>query len=170
MLGALADMAILVVTKDCTALSDSDLVEMADLAEVVGSGFEIGVLSKQAEAWVLVTLARRGDTLAGFSFCTLEGIGGTPSVLVGLACWARDGDCADVLSAMMRDQLRRAVVDAVTAGHPAEVVVDLIDVPVVDDGAVQALIAGREAAQRTGIPLRLARGGQALARRVVFVR
>jgi RNA polymerase sigma-B factor len=60
-----------------------------------------------------------------------------------------DGDGAD--------QLRRAVVEAVTAGHPAEVVVDLVDVPVVDDGAVQALIAGREAARRTGIPLRVAR-------------
>jgi hypothetical protein len=109
MLGALADMAIHVVTKDCTALSDSDLAEMADLAETVGNGFEIGVLSKQAEAWVLVTLASVGDTLAGFSFCTLERIGGTPSVLVGLACVARGDHSCDVLEAVIRDQLRRAV-------------------------------------------------------------
>jgi RNA polymerase sigma-B factor len=54
------------------------------------------------------------------------------------------------------DQLRRAVVDAVTEG-PAEVVVDLVEVAGVDDGGVEALVAGREAARRTGVPLRVAR-------------
>jgi len=63
MLGALAEMAIHVVTKDCTALSDSDLAEMGDLAEVAGNEFGIGVLSKEAEAWVLVTLAQRDAAL-----------------------------------------------------------------------------------------------------------
>jgi RNA polymerase sigma-B factor len=55
------------------------------------------------------------------------------------------------------EQLRRAVVDAVTAGHPAEVVVDLTDVPLLDEGGIAALVAGRDAALRTGTPLRLAR-------------
>jgi hypothetical protein len=109
MLGALADMAIHVVTKDCTALSDSDLAEMADLSESVGDGFEIGVLSKQAEAWVLATLARQDDQLVGFSFCTLERIGGTPSVLMGVACVARCDDAPEILSTIIRDKLRRAV-------------------------------------------------------------
>ncbi|HEX7745109.1 MAG TPA: SigB/SigF/SigG family RNA polymerase sigma factor [Micromonosporaceae bacterium] len=54
------------------------------------------------------------------------------------------------------DQLRRAVVDAVTEG-PAEVVVDLVDVAGVDDGGVEALLAGQDAARRTGVPLRVAR-------------
>jgi RNA polymerase sigma-B factor len=54
------------------------------------------------------------------------------------------------------DQLRKAVVDAVTEG-PDEIVVDLVEVPGVDDGGVEALVAGREAAQRTGVPLRVAR-------------
>jgi hypothetical protein len=109
MLGALADMAIQVMTKDCTALSDSDLAEMADLCESVSNGFEIGVLSKQAEAWVLVTLARRDDVLCGFSFCTLERIGGTPSVLIGLASVERCSEAAEILAQLGRDQLRRAV-------------------------------------------------------------
>ena len=109
MLGALAEMAIHVVTKDCTALSDSDLAEMGDLAEVAGNEFGIGVLSKEAEAWVLVTLARREEQLAGFAFCTLERIGGTPSVLIGLAHVERSDHSADVMAAIMRDQMRRAV-------------------------------------------------------------
>src|SRR3954453_10126496 len=109
MLGPLADMAIHVVTKDCTALSDSDLAEMGDLAEVAGNEFGIGVLSKEAEAWVLVTLARRDEELAGFAFCTLERIGGTPSVLIGLAHVERSDHAPDVMAAIMRDQMRRAV-------------------------------------------------------------
>jgi RNA polymerase sigma-B factor len=55
------------------------------------------------------------------------------------------------------DQLRRALLDAMSASQPGEVVVDLVDVAVVDAGGVAALIAGRDAALRTGTPLRLAR-------------
>ena len=104
-----AGMAIEVLTKDCTALSDSDFAEMADLCEVCGTGYEIGVLSKQAEEWVLITLARSNDAVVGFSYCTLERIGGTPSVLIGLAVIARRPDAADILYAVMQDQFRRAV-------------------------------------------------------------
>ena len=82
--GLLQRMAIEVETKDCTQLSDAELAEMADICAEGPSRFEIGLLSKQAEAWVLVTLAREGAALKGFSFCTLERIGGTPCVLIGL--------------------------------------------------------------------------------------
>ena len=78
-------MAIEVETKDCTALSDAELAEMADLCADGPAGFEFGLLSKQAEAWVLITQARESGKLKGFSFCTLERIGGTPCVLIGLA-------------------------------------------------------------------------------------
>ena len=108
-LGALADMAILVQTKDCTALSDAELAEMADLCAAVDNGHDIGVLSKQVEAWVLVTLAHRGEQLAGFSYCTLERIGGTPSVLIGMSVVDRSPDTAELLQAVMHDQYRRAV-------------------------------------------------------------
>jgi RNA polymerase sigma-B factor len=60
------------------------------------------------------------------------------------------------------DQLRRAVIEAVTAVRPAEVVVDLSEVSLLDAHGIAALIAGRDAALRTGIPLRLARAQPAV--------
>ena len=101
-------MAIEVITKDCTQLSDAELAEMADICADGPSRFEAGLLSKQAEAWVLVSLARESG-LKGFSFCTLERIGGTPSVLIGLASVKRTSKRNSVLRALMLDQFRRAV-------------------------------------------------------------
>ena len=102
-------MAIQVETKDCTALSDAELAEMADICADGPSRFEAGLLSKQAEAWVLITMAREGNKLYGFSFSTLERIGGTPSVLIGLASVRRTSKRDAVLRAMMTDEYRRAV-------------------------------------------------------------
>ncbi len=102
-------MAIEVETKDCTALSDAELAEMADICADGPSRFEAGLLSKQAEAWVLITLARDVGKLKGFSFCTLERIGGTPCVLIGLASVRRTSKRDSVLKAIVTDQLRRAV-------------------------------------------------------------
>jgi hypothetical protein len=102
-------MAIEVETKDCTALSDAELSEMADLCAEGPHRFETGDLSKQVEAWVLVTTARENDKLKGFAFCTLERIGGTPSVLIGLASIRRTSKRDGVLRAIIHDQLRRAV-------------------------------------------------------------
>ena len=102
-------MAIDVETKDCTALSDAELAEMADICADGPSRFEAGLLSKQAEAWVLITLARENGKLKGFSFSTLERIGGTPCVLIGLASVRRTAKRDTVLKAMMTDQFRRAV-------------------------------------------------------------
>lgn len=102
-------MAIQVTTKDCTALSDSELSEMADLCAEGPSRFEVGLLSKQAEAWVLVTLVRDGNPLKGFAFSTLERIGGTPAVLIGLASIKRTSKRDAVLRAVMTDLYRRAV-------------------------------------------------------------
>ena len=102
-------MAIEVETKDCTALSDAELEEMADLCTDSPNRYEIGMLSKQAEAWVLVSLASEGGKLKGFSFCTLERIGGTPSVLIGLASIKRTSRRDAVLRGIILDQLHRAV-------------------------------------------------------------
>jgi RNA polymerase sigma-B factor len=55
------------------------------------------------------------------------------------------------------EQLRLAVVDAVSSGHPAEVAIDLTDVAKLDGPALAALVAGRDAAHRTGVRWRLAR-------------
>jgi hypothetical protein len=105
-------MPLFVETKDCTALSDAEAAEMADLCAQGDAGYDVGTLSKQAEEWVLVTQVRggpSGEALLAFSFCTLERIGGTPCVLVGLASVARTPERADALVVVVGDQLRRAV-------------------------------------------------------------
>jgi hypothetical protein len=102
-------MPIVVSTKDCTALSDAELVEMADLCADRPPGFDIGFLSKERESWVLITLAREGNKLRGYSFCTLERIGGTPSLLVGLALVDRTARAEAALKGIMTDQYRRAL-------------------------------------------------------------
>jgi hypothetical protein len=101
-------MPMLVTTKDCTALSDAELAELADLG-VEGCGFGIGFLSKEREEWVLVTTVREGRKLRGYSFCTLERIGGTPSLLVGVASVGRTARAEAALRAMIGDQFRRAL-------------------------------------------------------------
>jgi hypothetical protein len=102
-------MAIEVETKDCTMLGDAEIEEMADLCAVGPNPFGIGLISKQAEEWVLVTTVREGGRLKGFAFCTLERIGGTPSVIVGLASVYRTSRRDTVLRALVSEQLRRAV-------------------------------------------------------------
>jgi len=102
-------MALDVTTKDCTQLTDAELAEMADLCAEAASKYEVGLLSKQAEAWVLVTLVREGANLRGFSFSTLERIGGTPAILLGLAHVKRTSRRDPVVKAIMSDNFRRAL-------------------------------------------------------------
>jgi hypothetical protein len=102
-------MSIAVDTKDCTALSDAELAEMADLCAEGPLPHEVGTVSKQAEAWVLVTQARENGKLKGFAFCTLERIGGTPCVLIGLGAIRRTSKRDSVLRGILLDQMRRAV-------------------------------------------------------------
>ena len=102
-------MAIDVETKDTTALSDSELAELADICTDGPAGYDVGLISKQPEDWVLITQARDGGKLLGFSFCTLERIGGTPCVLWGLASVKRTSKRDAVLRAITTDQFRRAL-------------------------------------------------------------
>ena len=102
-------MAMNVTTKDTTALSDAELAEMADLCVDREPNFDIGFLSKQREDWVLVTHVREGNKLRGYSFCTLERIGGTPSLLVGLLLVDRNAKSDQTLKAILHDQFRRAL-------------------------------------------------------------
>ena len=96
-------------TKDTTALSDAELVEMADLCVDRDPKFDIGFLSKQREDWVLVTMVREGTKLRGYSFCTLERIGGTPSLLIGVALVDRNAKSDQSLKCLLADQFRRAL-------------------------------------------------------------
>ncbi|MDZ7673636.1 MAG: hypothetical protein U5K30_00990 [Acidimicrobiales bacterium] len=102
-------MSIEVETKDCTGLSDAELGELADLCAECTIPHEIGTLTKEAEAWVLVTQARDGGKLKGFTYSTLERIGGTPCVLIGVGAIKQNAKRDTVLRAMMAEELRRAV-------------------------------------------------------------
>ena len=102
-------MAIDVETKDTTALSDAELQDMADISAEGDAQADVGVLSKVRDDWVLVTQAHDGGKLGGFAFCTLERIGGTPCVLIGMASIKRSHRREALLKAVVGDQLRRAV-------------------------------------------------------------
>jgi len=104
--GALNTMGIEVHTKDCTALGDADFAEMADLS-TQGAGWEVGLLSKQAEEWVLVTQAYDDAKLKGFIFSTLERVGGTPALAIGLGCVGPTRNRSSVLKGLMHDQLHK---------------------------------------------------------------
>src|SRR5215207_7497088 len=99
-------MAIQVETKDCTALTDAELGEMGDIC---AGKFEFGMLSKAREDWVLITLVRIEDRLQGFAFSTLERIGGTPCVLLGLMSVKRTSKRDAVLKALMGEEYHRAL-------------------------------------------------------------
>jgi hypothetical protein len=98
-------MPIQVDTRDCAALTDADLDDMASM----GGAFDIGVLSKAKEDWVLCTVARVDDKLHGFSFSTLERIGGTPCVLLGLMSVKRSSKRDQVLKGLMGEAYHRAL-------------------------------------------------------------
>jgi hypothetical protein len=98
-----------VVTKDTTAISDAELAEMADLCANREPRFDIGYLSKVREEWVLVSMAREGNKLRGYSFSTLERIGGTPCLLIGLGLVDRNAKSEQALKALLADQFRRAL-------------------------------------------------------------
>jgi hypothetical protein len=94
-----------VETRDCAALTDADLDEMASM----GGAFDIGVLSKAKEDWVLCTVARIEGKLHGFTFSTLERIGGTPCVLLGLMSVKRTSKRDQVLKGLMHEAYHRAL-------------------------------------------------------------
>lgn len=98
-------MAIQVDTRDCAALSDADLDEMASM----GGAFDIGSVSKAKEDWVLSTAARIDGVLHGFSFSTLERIGGTPCVLLGMLSVKRSSKRDQVLKSLMAQAFHRAL-------------------------------------------------------------
>lgn len=141
--GAIERMAIEVETKDCTALSDAELAEMADICVEGPARFEVGLLSKQTEEWVLVTLAREGRSLKAFSFSTLERIGGTPAVLIGLASVRRTSKRDSVMRAIMAEQYRRAVL-----AFPDEDV--LVGTRITNAGGFEALRALDDIVPRPG--------------------
>jgi hypothetical protein len=98
-------MAIQVDTRDSAAITDADLDEMASM----GGAFDIGTLSKAKEDWVLCTTARIDEKLHGLTFSTLERIGGTPCVLLGMMSVKRSSKRDSVLKGLMTEAYHRAL-------------------------------------------------------------
>jgi hypothetical protein len=98
-------MALHVETNDSVALTDGDLDEMGSME----GAFDIGALSKAKEDWVLATTARIDGKLHGFTFSTLERIGGTPCVLIGLMSVRRTAKRDTVLRGLMGECFHRAL-------------------------------------------------------------
>ena len=124
-------MAIEVTTKDCAALGDAELSEMADLTAST-TGWTVGALGKEAEEWVLVSRAESGGKLKGFLLTTLERIGGTPALVIGLGSITRGGDRARTLKALMAEQYHKALM-----AFPDEDV--LVSLRVTESGGLEVL-------------------------------
>lgn len=103
--GRMVEMALEVSTNDASALTDTDLDELASMEDA----FSAEALSKAKEDWVLITTARFGDALHGFTFATLERIGGTPCVLFGLMSVKRSSKRDQVLRGLMSEAYHRAL-------------------------------------------------------------
>ncbi|NCZ89650.1 MAG: hypothetical protein EBY93_01790 [Actinobacteria bacterium] len=98
-------MTVVVETRDCASLTDTDLDELANM----GGAFDIGAVSKAKEDWVLFTSARISGKLNGFTFSTLERIGGTPCVLLGMMSVKRTAKRDAVLKGLMTEAYHRAL-------------------------------------------------------------
>jgi hypothetical protein len=101
-------MDILVETKDSKALSDSELVEMADVAGSK-SAFDLGLIAKQKDDWVLVTRCWENNKLRAWSFFTLDRIGGTPAIVLGFGHLASYSKSQSILKHILIDQFKRAI-------------------------------------------------------------
>ena len=98
-------MPLEVTTNDAVSLTDADLDEMGSIE----GSFDIGAISKAKEDWVLVTIARIDGKLHGFMFATLERIGGTPCVLIGMLSVRRHSKRDTVLRGLMGEAYHRAL-------------------------------------------------------------
>lgn len=98
-----------VLTKDTTALSEAEIEEMANLCTDREPRFDVEFLNQVKAEWVLVSLAREGNKLRGYAFATLERIGGTPALLIGVALIDRNAKSEQSFKALLVDQLRRAL-------------------------------------------------------------
>lgn len=98
-------MSVEVETRDSASLTDSELDELAQM----GGAFGIGAISKAKEDWVLFTAASINGKLQGFTFSTLERIGGTPCVLLGMMSVKRTAKRDAVLKGLMTEAYHRAL-------------------------------------------------------------
>jgi len=98
-------MPLEVTTNDASSLTTDDLDEMASIE----GAFDVAALTQAQEDWVLATVARVDGKLHGFMFSTLERIGGTPCVLIGMFSVRRNSKRETVLRGLMGEAYHRAL-------------------------------------------------------------
>ncbi len=98
-------MPLEVTTNDASSLTTDDLEEMASIE----GAFDVAALTQAQEDWVLATVARVDGKLHGFMFSTLERIGGTPCVLIGMFSVRRHSKRETVLRGLMGEAYHRAL-------------------------------------------------------------
>lgn len=98
-------MTLEVVTQDSSALTEAQIEEMLSIE----GAFGLEKFQKAAGDWVLCTLARVDGKLHGVTFSTLERIGGTPCVLIGLMTIKRTTKRDSVLKGLMGEAYHRAL-------------------------------------------------------------
>ena len=98
-------MSLVVETRDCGSLTDAELDELA----AMGGAFGIGPVSKAKDEWVLFTSARIDGKIHGFTFSTLERIGGTPCVLLGMMSIKKTSKRDMILKGLMGEAYHRAL-------------------------------------------------------------
>jgi len=103
-------MAITFETKDCIALTEQDYDARAYLCAQGPNPRCRELLESEGDNWVLVAMGFEGDTLRGFSFFTLDRIGGTPGIVVGLSLVACFSKRKTVMRGLMIEQFKRALI------------------------------------------------------------
>lgn len=98
-------MSLEVATQDSSALTESQIEEMLGIE----GAFGLADFQRAASDWVLCTLARVDGKLHGVTFSTLERIGGTPCVLIGLMTIKRSSKRDAVLKGLMSEAYHRAL-------------------------------------------------------------
>jgi hypothetical protein len=98
-------MTLEVATQDSSALTEAQIEEMLGIE----GSFGLQQFQKAAGDWVLCTLARVDGKLHGVTFSTLERIGGTPCVLIGLMTIKRTTKRDSVLKGLMTEAYHRAL-------------------------------------------------------------
>lgn len=98
-------MTLVVTTQDSSALTESQIEDMLS----IGGAFGEGSFLKAKEDWVLCTIAHLDGKVHGVTFSTLERIGGTPCVLIGLMTVKRSSKRDQVLKGLMGEAYHRAL-------------------------------------------------------------
>ena len=102
---SLGSMSLEVTTQDSSALTEAQLEEML----TIEGSFGLEQFQKAQQDWVLCTLARLDGKLHGVTFSTLERIGGTPCVLLGLMTIKRTAKRDTILKGLMGEAYHRAL-------------------------------------------------------------